>query len=449
MSSSVGSVRTRLTAMPSWVCWLLITVLFAVLASIVTARYVYVHPALSPIDEYNYVDAVDKASRGVLAREGQTVDGLAREAASCRGFGLEQESVTYSGTCGVDEPLDVYPWNGHSTAGVHSPVYYFTTAWMAKAIMAVLPGLSLITAARLTGALWLAVGMLVLAYLLRRVGEASWLMVGALPLLIAAMPGFRVTNSYISPDAPNLLCGSLVFLAALLYAKREWALWPFVVVSMVVTLVKFQNCFAVVAAVIFLLWYRMRPGEPDKGASGSEQRLRLPFVLVPVAAALAVGLGWMWLKEQLRVPSQQLTGDPAGQVDLARSLFYADDSLLGLFTSNWPAATQASVFPSLALWGAIAALVAVAWLLPGVEPLRRRFAQAGAVSLLGIGPAVNVAFAAVFGSAVAMQPRYAMVLIPMLAIPAAWALRSRGVQIAVATLAVLAYVFGAWTLHVN
>lgn len=441
-----GAFRRRVDAVPAWGRWLMLGLLFLLLSSVLTARYVYVHTAISPIDEYNYIDAVDKASQGIVAREGQTVGQEARTAASCLGFGFEQREVTFIGTCGQNTPLSAYPWDGHSTAAIHSPVYYFTTAWMAKGIMLVVPGLHLITAARLTGAIWLAAGMLALAYLLHR-GGASRAVVAALPVLVAAMPGFRATNAYISPDAPNLLCGSLVFLAAYLYARREWSWWPFTLIAMAVTLVKFQNSFAVVAAAIFLLWHRLM-------TRGSEQQVTQGptwwSVFVPVVAALAVGVGWLRLKSLIAIPGVHIQGiDPTGGVNLAGSTFYADDSLLGLFTGNWPASTPASVFPNIVLWAGIAGLVATAWLIPGAAAVRRHFAQAGALSLLTIGPAVNIAFAAVFGTSVAMQPRYAMVLIPLLVFPMGWVLRTRGLKVATVLLAVSAYLYAVLLLRVN
>ena len=444
MTGLVNGLRTRAAALPRWAQWLLVAVFMMVLAGVVTARYVHAHPALSPIDEYNYVDAVDKATRGILAREGQTVDELAREASSCRGFGMEQTEVTYVGRCGIDEPLATYPWDGHSTAGIHSPVYYFSTAWMAQAIMTVVPGLSLITAARLTGAIWLGLGMVMLAYVIRRTAGSWWLAVW-IPVVVCAMPGLRVTNAYISPDAPNLLCGSAVLLAALLYARGQWPLWPLIAISAVVTLVKFQNSFVVIAAFLFLAWTRIAPRREDDDG----RRPGWAAILVPPAAALVVGLGWMRMKTALALPSAGLVGDPQGGVDLTGSLYYIDDSLQGLFTANWPASTEASFFPTLVLWGGIATLVSVAWLHPGRGWVERRFAQSGAVSLLGIGPAVNIAFAAVFGSAVAMQPRYAMVLIPILALTTAWSLDRRCLRIAVAVLAVAAYFYAVVSLNVN
>ena len=119
-----------------------------------------------------------------------------------------------------------------------------------------------------------------------------------------------------------------------------------------------------------------------------------------------------------------------------------DDTLNTILSGNWPVGTPLSVIPSLGLWVAIAALCGVAWFMPEMPRERRFFAQAGAVSLLGIGPAVNLSFTLVFGSEVDMQPRYGMVLVPILALCAAWTVtQRRPLRIALALFASAAYLF--------
>lgn len=449
MTYFLSGLRERLHRAPQWLQWLIIAFILLTLSGILTTRYVYVHTALSPIDEYTYVDAVDKATRGVVVRYGSYVDAMAREAISCRGFGLVDTATRTMGRCGVAEPDVVYPWAGHSTGSIHSPVYYFVTAWLSKIIMAVIPGLHLITAARLTGALWLGLGALALTYLLRRAGVD--LLVGlGVSVAVISMPGFRVTNSYITPDALNLLAGSVVFLAGLLYARREWGVLPFVIISMAVTVVKFQNCFAVVAVFLFLVWTkardwwtarrgRRRRHEHESDAAGAPGWLG---ILLPPAAAVATGVGWITIQRRMALPTEDYWTDPPGNIDVAGSLYYMDDTLNTILSGNWSVGTPLSVIPSLGLWVAIAALCGVAWFMPGMPRERRFFAQAGAVSLLGIGPAVNLSFTLVFGSDVDMQPRYGMVLIPILALCAAWTVtQRRPLRIALALFASAAYLF--------
>ena len=401
--------------------------LYAFVASWLTIRFMAVHSALSPIDEFTYVDAVDKARRGVIVVNGLKTDQYARQLAACRGVGTAPETVIFQGTCGTHISDAQTFVNGFTPGDVHSPVYYFLTSWMSWPIEKAL-GVELLTSGRLTSLLWLWAGMVACGVLVRRVG-AQWSLVAALPCLVAAMPVFRGTNAYITPDALNLLGGSLIALAAYLYARGEVGPLPLVILGSVLGTVKLQNVFAVAAAALFLALYHVVAtrspagpglrGVPDLARrSGPAAVLRLVSVLI---VPLVFSVAWLAARPYLGHddPSRP-TLDPEPTGSLTQYLYSLDDALLGVFAGidgGTGAAAPWSVFPSFLLWGVLAAIIATAMFDVTTTTLRRCQAWAVLVSFVCIGPAMQIMFAVVFNAAVIVLPRYIMVLIPMMLIP--------------------------------
>ena len=116
--------------------------------------------------------------------------------------------------CGGPYDRSTFPYRGGITsADIHSPVYYFVTAGLTTVIQAVSPVDDLLIAARMTGALWLGLGLVALIWLCRELG-AGRSASGAVALLVLSVPIVRWTNTYVTPDAMNLLWGSLISIAA-------------------------------------------------------------------------------------------------------------------------------------------------------------------------------------------------------------------------------------------
>ena len=51
MTYVLSGLRERLHRAPQWLQWLIVAFILLTLSGILTTRYVYVHTALSPIDE--------------------------------------------------------------------------------------------------------------------------------------------------------------------------------------------------------------------------------------------------------------------------------------------------------------------------------------------------------------------------------------------------------------
>ena len=76
-------VRASVDAAPGWLRWLGVIGGLLVLVAILGVRFEPAHSALSRADEYVYVDAVDKATRGEVTRRGAMVDEYALATATC------------------------------------------------------------------------------------------------------------------------------------------------------------------------------------------------------------------------------------------------------------------------------------------------------------------------------------------------------------------------------
>lgn len=413
--------------------WGALSALYAFVAAALTIRFMAVHTALSPIDEFTYVDAVDKARRGIVVVNGLKTDQYARQLAACRGVGTAPETVLYQGTCGTHIGDAQTFVNGFTPGDVHSPVYYFLTAWMSWPVEKLL-GVELLTAGRLTSLFWLWVGMIACGVLVRKVG-AGWLLVAAMPCLVAAMPVFRGTNAYITPDALNLLAGSLIALAAFSYARGDTGPIPLVALGSVFGLVKLQNVFAVAAAALFLVLYHV-VGTRSRSQSADAQAAEnggVPDLAHRRAGVAALRLAWVlvvplifsvaWLSARAHLghndPARP-TLDPPPTGSVTQYLYSMDDALAGVFAGidgGTGASAPWSIFPSFVLWGVLAAVIATAMFDVDTTTLRRSHAWAGLISFIAIGPAMQMMFALVFHAAVIVLPRYVMVLMPMLLIP--------------------------------
>ncbi len=417
---------------------LLLLVFYALTATALTAPFMKLHRALSVYDEFQYIDAVDKARRWDVVLSGDKTDQYSRVLAACRGAGLVPEYTIYQGPCGgMVADADTFI-QGYTSADIHSPLYFFTTAWLSWPIQR-LTGVELLTAARLTGILWLALGMLALAWGLHRLGARAAIAI-ALPVAVASMPVFRVTNSYVTPDALNLLAGSMILTSAFLYARGESRPWVFIVVSSLFSIVKLQNVFAVVAALLFLFWNALRSRRSDR-AAGARPRVRDLALMTVISFAAA--LSWLVIRRFTGVIVDRPALDGPPTFTLKTLATTVDDALKVIFQGNggWGISTPESIFVSLLTWGLLAALIATALFDVDADAVERVFARAGLLSLLAIGPMSIAVFGVVFHAHVDVLSRYVMVLAPLLCLPAAKRFNGRGAAalLVAFTLAAFAY----------
>ncbi len=460
-NQSLGArLSGRILTFPQ-VQWTALSGLFALISGGLTYRFMVRHLPLSIVDEFQYIDAVDKAQRWDVVLTGDKTDQYARVLAACRGVGFDNPStVVHQGACAPYVPdSDTFIY-GYTSADIHSPAYFFLTGWMSWPLQRVLH-MELITAARLTSALWLWLGMVALAWMLRRLG-ARWGVAVALPIAVAAMPGFRLTNAYVTPDALNLLAGTLIIASMVLYVRGEWGIWPFIGISIVFSFVKFQNVFCVAAALVFLAWYtitvlvrrRLRRDGDDEATDGAS-RLRLPRLgeaIALVVLPLAGSMIWMVIRAHTVVAVVDRPPlDPPANLDGLTVFSSLDDAYQWVFAgTGWSGVTSPwSIFPNVLVALLLAGAVATAMFDVKATVVERAFARSALLSCTAVGPMTILLFAIVFGASTGVLNRYVMVLIPVLAVPLCGRLTGKVAQGLFVVFALGALYYAAHFTYIN
>jgi len=444
--SRLAGVRRWLDARPAWQQWVLVVLGLLLVTTPLVARYAYGHPALSRADEYVYVDAVDKAMHGEVVRQGAQVDEYAMDLLACRGVELYGPT---GDRCGGPYDVSTFPYRGGITsADIHSPVYYFTTAALTKAVQAATPVDDPLVAARMTGAIWLALGLAALIALARELG-ASRTAGTAVALLVLAAPSVRWTNAYITPDALNLLAGSLIAVAAVRYVRGRWSPWVLIGLSAIAAAVKAQNSIAAALAALFLVLFAVTVAE------GRSWRRTGRFATVgfgAVVAALVVQVAYNALRAAWSIapPPPMDTSEP---LDLGTTFLQAKSFLhavvLGPDAGFAPALehVRPGTLPTLTAWLLGAGLIAAAVFATSLDEVQSRFAQATALAFVTAGPAFYVLIFLMTGRTFGMPDRYGQVMLPAMAAATALLVRRRWVQWAMIGLAAAGYVAALVTLR--
>lgn len=445
-SSRAARVRAWLDARPGWQQWLLVVVGLMLLTTPLVARYAYGHPSLSRADEYVYIDSVDKAMHGEITRQGASVDEYAMDLLACEGIELYGPM---GDRCGGPYDTSTFPYRGGITsADIHSPVYYFTTAALTKVVQVVTPVDDLLVAARMTGAIWLALGLAALIALARELG-APRTASAAVALLVLAAPSVRWTNAYVTPDALNLLAGSLIAIAAVRYVRGRWSPWILVGLSALAAAVKAQNSIAAALAALFLLVYAITV------ADGRSWRRTGRFAAVgvgAVVASLVVQMTYNALRAAWAIaPAPPM--DTSEPLNLGTTFLqvksFMHQVVLGPDAGFGPALenVRPGTLPTLTAWLLAAGLIAAAVFAPTLDTIQSRFAQATALAFVTAGPAFYVLIFVMTGRTFGMPDRYGQVMLPAMAAAAALVARRRWVQWFMIGLAAAGYVAALITLR--
>ncbi|NCD19560.1 MAG: hypothetical protein EOL89_06210 [Actinobacteria bacterium] len=407
MTAGTGRRAGATKTLPTWLQWALVFVMFAILSTVLLVRYVPANPELSRMDEYVYIDAVDKATRGDLVNQGEMIDDYAMELASCRGV----ESFGKIGTpCGEEIDPALFPHiGGRTSADIHSPVYYFATAWLGGLIQRVLGVEELLDAARYSNVLWLALGLTGLVWAARVLGASRLSSLGV-ALLIISTPQVRWSTIYVTPDALNLIWGSLIVgLGVRVVRDQRSPIWLGLAAA-AATILKVTNIFGVVAIVLFFGLVALLESETFP------TRRAITAGLVTFGSAVAAAAGYQTFRS-----ATSLGDSPAMDRQEAFSLRYAIDQIdafvqgvvlgpQGIFGST--ASPNPDSLANVTSWVVLSGLFAVAFLHNGEPRVSRRLAQAWVVSLLGLGPALYVVMNVLEGTVFGLGPRYGMVLVP-------------------------------------
>lgn len=391
---------------------------FLILASVVLALVqVPQHTAVSPIDEYVYIDYLDKVPTQLVVHRGEETGQYARLYLSCHGvrtIGLYPEDF-----CSDWQPADAaeMPNGGLTTADIYTPVYFGATWLMAQPLQ--LLGVDDLTeAGRYTGAVWLGAAAVLLYLTLRRwkvaplaAGSVSLLMVGSLPAYWS--------NTYISTDATALFAGALMLFSLTLFERpTKRAPWLFMLFAALVTLAKLQNLIAVAAAALTLLILALVEAARSERGARVRHFFRDRRVIAAIAGLVLAVAGqavWIVIRSAIAIgPSpDQGVAVPLGKKALLAEMF---KFLPG--TANGGIAPDKLGYPAPVL-ATMLTWVVVAGVL-GLLAVSRRGTDHEALALstflvaIFSGPLLAVATTAVTGYYFSLPLRYGMPLLPFM-----------------------------------
>lgn len=367
------------------------------------------NPALFVLDEFAYADYLYKIDEGhLVVRDGELSGEPALRALACRGF----TPSTWNGRPPCDaagfDPA-VFPNAGINSADIHPPTYFLITYAGARAVMAL--GLSddLVDAGRLFGAVWMAAGLLALWCLVRALGAGPLATACGLAL-VAAAPMLLQQWHFLTPDAANVLVGSLVMLAALRWERAGGSRGWLIGAGALAMAVKAPNVVVVVAAGLYLLVRAaLARRHPDDTSPRSPREYVLAGVALVGGAALTSAV-WLVTRAALAGPgTSPMERDE--RVSILRPAQIIEN--IARFVTPWDR-EPSSLYPLAVL----TSYLFVGSLLVALVALRareRRYAIAVATGVVLIaGPLLLVALNfGVRGTYTIIEPRYGSTLVPI------------------------------------
>ena len=291
-AGSMMDFAARRRAVVLWIrnAWVpIILVLVAcVSGGIVTANH---SNQFSPLDEWVYFDYTVKIPTQGIVRQGEAIGHEALVGMACNGdsFGPRGEPC--------DDVQDIsasYPQGGKTSADIYTPVYFAITWALGKTIQ-FFTGAEFLTAARATGILWLAGGLLVFYKLLELMKVRRLITLG-LGLGIVGAPTTFWSNTFISTDAPAFLVGATLLWAGVSAIKGRSSPWWLVPIAVVGILLKVTTILALgLIALTIVLFVIFAKQESDRAA----KRQLLLSMGVAVATAGVVQVAWLLIRAHI------------------------------------------------------------------------------------------------------------------------------------------------------
>jgi hypothetical protein len=248
------------TFFPSVTAALMALIVCVLAPSCLIVLHVRENPRLSPIDEAAQFDYVSRVADGNIPRLGQPLLPSTLKIISCTGSAY---STPQGPPCPGSKDPRLYAGGGYQYEAQQPPTYYAAEVpfrWVGVHLF----GLASLTAARLVGALWVSLGLL-LTWMAGRVMGVSTRRLAPAILLLASAPSVVYQGSIVSNDAPALFAGALLaLLGALAWCKPgRWMAPTMFVSAALITSLKLDDALAavVIAAVLAVGWWGIiRPG---------------------------------------------------------------------------------------------------------------------------------------------------------------------------------------------
>jgi hypothetical protein len=256
------------------------------------------HPLLSPFDEFDHLDYLDRTAHFHLLHSGQQVHQAAMRIQTCRG-GLEGVGRTGSGVCGGVYDSHAFQWQGLSTADIHPPLYYLLTGPPARLLAATGAPRDFLEAGRLLGGVWLGGALMLLISAGRRLGARPWVL-GATCLGILTAPAVIRANALVTNDASSMFVGALVLWSVVRWEgqyARERRLWAgglplLFFVGVFAAGTRSTHLVVVIAGCLALLLGRNGSLSDEEQRSAAARMIhRLRLTPSRVAASITLGAG--------------------------------------------------------------------------------------------------------------------------------------------------------------
>lgn len=383
--------------------------------------HVVAYTTLSPIDELQHVDATLKGSRLQIVREGEQVATPAMREQSCRGID-SPDFVSPACDAPILDP-DSYQEGGYNTAAIHPPTYYVLTGVGSRVVMAIFPFIdSPVTAARVLGHVWLALGLIMTFVLGRALGasrRASFLSAA----LVAATPSVVLASSTVTPDAAALFSGAVLTAATVLYLQGRTSVWWLAPAGMLATAFKATGILVVGACALVVVFSFLASSSNADPLPVAEPRDRRRSLGESVGAVIAIVTGGalpvvVWTAVA-RVRAFDSPPNPMSRFDVdhldlstlaANLLAFAPPTQNPYLSPPLRTALIASVVGLLGYL--LVGANAVAVLSDRVSKVVRALGLAGLVTMLIGGPLFVVLTYVSAGSYFPVPPRYGLVLVP-------------------------------------
>jgi len=264
--------------------------LLALMAAVLSAIAVLNGPAMSGLDEQTHLDYAYRISQGTIPHEGSKLSHEVMREWSCRGqAGIEGALPScQEATSGRVDAAD-YPARGENYNSWHPPLYYAITAVLAKALESLPLGLTFTTAARLTGALWLAAAVVAMFAVLRSWRLPGWLAAAGATTLLT-VPSLVHASSTVSNDAPAALLGvaALWILTRAFRDQRVGWVLP-TVLAVLAAATKLMSTVAILTAVGVVALSAV-PALRERRTGDALRRIAV--AVGPVVGIAAVALAW-------------------------------------------------------------------------------------------------------------------------------------------------------------
>jgi hypothetical protein len=392
---------------------LVVLVLACVSLVYVSAATVLHEKPISPIDEWLYIDYSYKVPTQLIVHQGETVGPETIKLMACDGFVVHGK---FGKPCDEWEAtsLKSLPNSGITTAASYTPIYFSIVRILGDPIHS-LTGIDLVTSWRMTGAFWLAGGMVFLVLLFRRwkIPDQVSLAVG---ILFIASPFTLWTYSYLSTDAPSFFVGVVLLLLATRFARDEISGWWLLIGGVLASLLKITNVLGMGFIFLYLVlqwWHGWRGSKPSLRGQPKFATL-LARAAILISGLLAVAISQViWIKVVASLAVSSAVVDQG----ISRDLTLRD--LGNQVFSFLPSAIRHNPLPSGAVellylplsWiliaGVVGAFLSIRW-----GDQRAPMVWAVAVSAVIAAPLLALMMKGVTGSYFELPARYGAVLLP-------------------------------------